>query len=98
MGIVSGRQRELVTAPVALPLLLFILVAVFAFIFGLANGPLTPTLLRKFAELLISLGFVLVVIDYCRTWPRLKAMARAVPQAPAPKTAMRMVLKAPRPD
>ena len=63
MGIVTGRQRDLVTAPVVLPLLLFIIVAVFAFIFGLANGPLTPTLLRKFAELLLSLGFVLVVID-----------------------------------
>ena len=76
MGIVSGRQRELVTAPVTLPLLLFIIVAVFAFIFGLANGPLTPTLLRKFAELLISLGFVLVVIDYCRTWPRLERLVK----------------------
>ena len=76
MGIVTGRQRELVTAPVVAPLLLFIIVAVFAFIFGLANGPLTPTLLRKFAELLISLGFVLVVIDYCRTWPRLERLVK----------------------
>ena len=76
MGIVTGRQRDLVTAPVALPLILFILVAVFAFIFGLGNGPLTPTLLRKFAELLLSLGFVLVVIDYCRTWPRLERLVK----------------------
>ena len=76
LGIVTGRQRRLVTAPVALPLLLFMLVAVFAFIFGLANGPLTPTLLRKFAELLLSLGFVLVVIDYCRTWPLLERLVR----------------------
>jgi hypothetical protein len=76
MGVVSGRQRELVTAPVVIPLLLFIIVAVFAFIFGLANGPLTPTLLRKFAELLLSLGFVLVVIDYCRTWPRLERLVK----------------------
>jgi len=76
LGIVSGRQRELVTAPVAMPLLLFIIVAIFAFIFGLANGPLTPTLLRKFAELLISLGFVLVIIDYCRTWPRLERLVK----------------------
>jgi len=76
LGIVTGRQRRLITAPVALPLLLFMLVAVFAFIFGLANGPLTPTLLRKFAELLLSLGFVLVVIDYCRTWPRLERLVR----------------------
>ena len=76
MGIVTGRQRDLITAPVALPLVLFILVAVFAFIFGLGNGPLTPTLLRKFAELLLSLGFVLVVIDYCRTWPRLERLVK----------------------
>jgi len=76
LGIVTGRQRDLVTAPVAMPLLLFIIVAVFAFIFGLGNGPLTPTLLRKFAELLISLGFVLVVIDYCRTWPRLERLVK----------------------
>lgn len=76
LGIVTGRQRRIVTAPVALPLVLFIFVAVFAFIFGLANGPLTPTLLRKFAELLLSLGFVLIVIDYCRTWDRLERLVK----------------------
>ena len=76
LGIVTGRQRDLVTAPVAVPLLLFIIVAVFAFIFGLGNGPLTPTLLRKFAELLLSLGFVLIVIDYCRSWPRLERLVK----------------------
>lgn len=76
LGIVTGRQRRLITAPVALPLLLFMIVAVFAFIFGLANGPLTPTLLRKFAELLLSLGFVIIVIDYCRTWLRLERLVK----------------------
>jgi len=78
LGIVTGRQRDLVAGPVALPLILFIIAAVFAFIFGLANGPLTPTLLRKFAELLLSLGFVIVVIDYCRTWPRLERLVKAL--------------------
>ena len=76
LGIVTGKQRRIITAPVALPLILFIIVAVFAFIFGLANGPLTPTLLRKFAELLLSLGFVLIVIDYCRTWVRLDRLVQ----------------------
>ena len=76
LGIVTGRQRRLITAPVALPLILFIIVAVFAFIFGLANGPLTPTLLRKFAELLLSLGFVIVVIDYCREWSHLERLVK----------------------
>jgi hypothetical protein len=76
LGIVTGQQRRIVTAPVFLPLALFIIVAVFAFIFGLGNGPLTPTLLRKFAELLLSLGFVVVVIDYCRTWLRLERLVK----------------------
>lgn len=76
LGLVIGRQRRVITAPVTLPLILFIIVAVFAFIFGLSNGPLTPTLLRKFAELVLSLGFVLIVIDYCRTWPRLERLVK----------------------
>jgi polysaccharide biosynthesis protein PslJ len=76
LGIVSGKQSRLVTAPVVLPLILFMLVAIFAFIFGLANGPLTATLLRKFAELLLSLGFVIVILDYCRTWLRLERLVK----------------------
>ena len=78
LAIVTGAQRDLVTAPIALPLLIFILVAIFAFIFGLANGPLTSTLLRKFAELLLSLGFVYIIVDYCRTQTRLERMVKIV--------------------
>ncbi len=78
LGIVTGQQRDLVTAPIALPLLVFILVAIFAFIFGLSNGPLTPTLLRKFAELLLSLGFVYIIVDYCRSQERLERLVRVV--------------------
>lgn len=70
LGLVTGRQRSVVTSPLTIPLGIFILVAVFAFIFGLGNGPLTPTLLRKFAELILSLSFVLIIVDYCTTWLR----------------------------
>lgn len=76
LGLVTGRQNSIITSPVTVPLFLFILTAVFAFIFGLANGPLTPTLLRKFAELLLSLGFVIVVVDYCRSWERLERVTK----------------------
>ncbi len=64
LGIITGKQRTVVVTPITIPLLLFIITAVFSFIFGLNNGPLTPTLLRKFAELILSIFFVLVVIDY----------------------------------
>ncbi|MCP4424103.1 MAG: polymerase [Chloroflexi bacterium] len=78
LALVTGRQRSIVTAPVTLPLGLFILVAIFAFIFGLNNGPLTPNLLRHFAELLISIAFVLVIVDYCRDWERLERLVKAI--------------------
>lgn len=75
-GLVSGHQRTVTLTPLTLPLLIFIIIAIFAFIFGLNNGPLTPTLLRKFAELLISLGFILVIIDFCSSWRRLERLVK----------------------
>lgn len=78
LRIVSGRKRAVVTAPVTLPLVAFIIVALFSFIFGLNNGPLTPNLLRHFVELLLSIAFVLVVVDYCATAGRLERLVKAL--------------------
>ena len=78
LRIVTGRQRTIITSPVTVPLLIFILIAVFAFIFGLANGPLTPTLLRKFAELILSISFVIVIVDYASSWERLERLVKVV--------------------
>jgi O-antigen ligase len=88
LGLVTGAQRDVVTAPITLPLISFMVIAIFSFIFGLSNGPLTPTLLRKFAELLLSLGFVLVIIDYCRTWPQLARLVQALLLAGAAAAAL----------
>jgi len=92
IGLVTGQQRTITLAPVTLPLFIFIIIAVFAFIFGLNNGPITPTLLRKFAELLISLGFVLVIIDYCVCWKRLKRLVKVLLLAGAAASAIAIVL------
>ncbi len=88
LGLVSGQQRTIILTPVTLPLLIFMLITVFAFIFGLSNGPLTPTLLRKFAELLISLGLVLVIIDYCSNWDRLLRLVKILLLAGAAASAL----------
>jgi len=76
--VTSGHQRSISISPITLPLVLFILATIFAFIFGLGNGPLTPNLLRHFAELLLSLGFVFVIIDYFSTWDRLERIVRVI--------------------
>lgn len=47
--------------PVSLPLLALVLVAVVTFVIGLPNGALTPLVLRRFAELLLSLLSVLLL-------------------------------------
>lgn len=72
LRLITGQERQVVTAPITVPIIIFLIVAIFAFIFGLNNGPFTPTLARKFAELLLSIGFVIVVVDYCRDWVRLE--------------------------
>ena len=72
LRLVTGQQRRVITSPITLPVVIFLIVAIFAFIFGLQNGPFTPTLARKFAELLLSIGMVIVVVDYCRTWTKLE--------------------------
>ncbi len=78
LRLVTGQRRNVITAPVTVPLLIFIIITIFAFIFGLNNGPLTSNLLRHFAELLLSLGFVLVVVDYCRTWEQLERLVKVL--------------------
>ncbi len=78
LEIVTGRKRTIVTAPITVPLIVFMIVAVFAFIFGLNNGPLTTTLIRHFAELLLSLGFVIVVIDYCDSWIKVERLVKVL--------------------
>lgn len=78
LGLVTGEQKTVVTAPITLPLIIFIIVAIFAFIFGLSNGPLTATLIRKFAELILSLLFVFVIVDYCRRWEQLERLVKVL--------------------
>ena len=92
LRLVTGRQQSVITAPVTLPLVIFIVLAVFAFIFGLANGPLTSNLLRHFAELIISLGFVLVIVDYFNQWNRLERMIRVIIMAGAGAAAVAILL------
>lgn len=78
LRIATGRQRNIVTSVITLPIIIFLLVAIFAFIFGMSNGIVNGTLLRKFAELLLSIGLVIVIIDYCRTWEQLERVTRIV--------------------
>jgi O-antigen ligase len=70
----GGQRRRLTLTPAHGPLAVFIVLALFSFVAGLNNGPLTPYLLRHFAELLLSMAFAAVVVDYVDTPERLQRL------------------------
>jgi polysaccharide biosynthesis protein PslJ len=78
LRLATGRQSRILTSPITLPLVAFVVVAVFAFVLGLEHGALTPYLLRHFAEMMLSIGFAIIVVDYCRSWSRLERLVKVL--------------------
>jgi O-antigen ligase len=74
LRLATGQQRQVVTSPITLPLAAFLLTALFSFVLGLQHGALTSYLLRHFAEMLLSIGFAVVVVDYCRDWQKVERL------------------------
>jgi hypothetical protein len=60
----TGRRRRLRLTPAHGPITVFIALAVFSFVAGMPNGPLTSNLLRQFGELLLNIGLTFIVVDY----------------------------------
>jgi hypothetical protein len=85
-------QNRLESSPVTLPVVIFLIAIIFSFIFGLANGPLTANLLRHFVELLISIGFVIVVVDFFSQWERVESIVKVIMIAGAAAALLAIVL------
>jgi O-antigen ligase len=88
----NGSRRTLALTPVHGPLLVFITLTVFAFVAGLPNGPLTSNLIRQFAELLLSMSFVLLLTDVVRGAATLTHLTRAMMWGGALAAAIGIVL------
>ncbi len=74
----NGQRRRLALTPAHAPIAAFMLFAVFSFVAGLPNGPLTANLIRQFAELLLSVGFSFVIVDSLQSRAALARLARAI--------------------
>jgi O-antigen ligase len=74
----SGQRRRLTLVPAQAPVALFMMLAVFSFVLGLSNGPLTPNLIRQFAEMLLSIAFVFIVVDVVAEATALERLARVI--------------------
>ncbi len=71
-----GEDQRLITTPVGGPVLAFALLAVVAFVAGLANGALTSYLVRHFAEILLSIAIFYLVVNSVRDTERLGRLVR----------------------
>lgn len=78
LRVAQRKQRDFIATPVAFPLLLFIILAVVAFLAGLAHARLTANVLRHFAEVIMALGLFYVVVNIVRTKGELDWMLRVI--------------------
>jgi polysaccharide biosynthesis protein PslJ len=74
----TGRRRRLALTPAHGPLGLFMALAVFSFVAGMPNGPLTSNLLRQFGALLVNISLVFVLVDYLDSREKLASLVRVL--------------------
>ena len=78
MRIVTRRDRELMGSSIGPAVLLFLLVAFFAFANGLRFSRPTMTTIRNFAELVLAISFFFVLVNTLRTQRDAEFFARLI--------------------
>lgn len=71
MRLITRRQDDLHLTPVGLPLLVFIVLALFSFVIGLSHSRPTANDLRTFGEVLMGIGVFFLVVNHVRDEPLL---------------------------
>ena len=72
----TGKLGGFVNTPLTLPVLAFLALTLASFIAGLSNAPLTQTIARHFAEIVLSILLFFLVTDSVRDFERLKRVTR----------------------
>jgi len=71
----TGRRRKFRFVGAQVLIVIFMAYVIFSFVAGLGNGPLTQTVLRRFLELIVSIGFSIVLVDVVRDVKTLRRIA-----------------------
>ncbi len=88
----TGERRNLQTTPIHLLIIGFIILVIFSFVAGLRYAGLTSTILRRFAELVLSMTLSIVVIDMLRTTEAISKIVRIIFIAGAASAAVAIVI------
>jgi polysaccharide biosynthesis protein PslJ len=97
LQIATGDQRAFVavplgTLPMALPVGVFMLLAVGSFVFGLTHAPLTSYILRHFAEVMLSVALFFLVVNTVQGEARLRRIVRVLLLAAFASAALGLLL------
>jgi O-antigen ligase len=63
----AGQKKEFVTSPLALPIVIFLFLALVSFVAGLAHASPTPNAVRRFAEIVMGIALFFVTVNCVRT-------------------------------
>ncbi len=74
----TRQTGEFIATPLALPIVTFMVLAVFSFIAGLAHSSVTTQVLRQFAEIQIAIALFFVVVNIVRTREHLERVVKAL--------------------
>lgn len=74
----TEKEQDFVTHSPTLPMIIFVVLAVVSFIAGLGHARLTANVLRRFAEIILSILLFLVTINVVRDKERLQIVVGAL--------------------
>lgn len=82
LQVAGGQHDSLVATPLGLPIIVFMLLAVGTFVFGLRHVPLSlgylQTYVRRFAEAMLSIALFFLVVNTVQDVGRLQRLVRAL--------------------
>jgi|BarGraNGADG00212_2_1021979.scaffolds.fasta_scaffold06369_4 O-antigen ligase len=78
MRIATRREQELTGTRLGAPIVIFVVLAFFAFANGLRFGTPTTTTVRNFSELILSILFFFVLVNTLRSQPDLDLVTRLI--------------------
>ncbi len=78
LGWMTGAQRRFVATGLGGPVLLFLLLALLAFVLGLGHAALTSYIVRHFAEIVLSVLLFFLIVNIVQDVERLERLVRAV--------------------
>jgi O-antigen ligase len=78
MRLITRRQQKFVASPLAGPIVAFMMLAIVAFVAGLAHAPLTSFVLRHFAEILLGISMFFATINTVQTLDQVEKIVRVL--------------------